>query len=132
MNRCFIVTVKAIYKHSANPKLWIVTLAGTGDGAKQILAGSELDGSCHYTVGQLGIFIPVGAIVPDKLADEMWVKGRLGGKKKNRVRATMRDGVLSDGLFYGSPSDKVVSPSWNPAWKAGDDVTAEVGVTFKE
>ena len=81
----------------------------------------------HYAQGQLGFFIPDGAIVPDKLADEMWVQGKLAGAKRNRVRAREFKGVWSEGLFYGSQGD-----SWNPAWKPGDDVTKEVGVTFRD
>jgi hypothetical protein len=94
----------------------------------------------HYDEGTLGIFLPDGAIIPDKLADEMWVKGKLAGKQKNRVKARAMRGVQTEGLFYGSRffEDKdgtrqlVESASWNPVWKAGDDVTAEIGVTFKE
>lgn len=128
---CPIVSIKSIQKHPTNPKLWVVAL-NSGPISVQVICGSENDGSCHYFEGQLGIFIPDGAIVPDKLADEMWVKGMLAGKKRNRVKAKMRDGEMSDGLFYGSPSDKVISPSWDPAWKEGDDVREQIGVTFKE
>lgn len=129
---CQIVQITTITKHQTNPKLWVVQLTSTMGFNTQIIAGSEPDGSCHYHAGQLGIFIPDGAIVPDKLADEMWVKGKLAGKKGNRVKAKIRDGEASNGLFYGAPSDKVVSPSWNQRWQVGNDVTAEIGVTFKE
>lgn len=79
----------------------------------------------HYYEGQLGFFIPAGALVPDKLADEMWVKGKLAGAQRNRVKARDNFGVMSEGLFYGSQG-----ASWNPKWKPGDDVTDEVGITF--
>jgi len=79
----------------------------------------------HYYPRQLGIFIPEGAIVPDKLAEEMWVKGKLGGSKKNRVKVRDVRGHESSGLFYGSQG-----ASWNPAWRVGDNVTEEIGVTF--
>lgn len=81
----------------------------------------------HYEFGQLGILIPDGAIVPDKLAEEMWVKGKLAGKQKNRVKARDIRGVRSEALFYGSQG-----ASWNPEWKEGDDVTDEIGVTFAQ
>jgi hypothetical protein len=97
----------------------------------------------HYEDGTLGFFIPDGAIVPDKLAEEMWVKGRLAGKQKNRVKARKFKGVHSDGLFYGSryflPTSTLSklrgktyhdSPSWKPEWKEGDDVTEQVGIIF--
>jgi hypothetical protein len=78
----------------------------------------------HYYEGQLGFFLPAGTIVPDKLAKEMWVLGRLGGKQKNRVVAKTMDGVQSDGLFYGSQG-----PSWNPIWVAGQEIDEELGIT---
>jgi hypothetical protein len=81
----------------------------------------------HYSEGQLGFFIPVGAIVPHKLLEEMWLVGKLGGNKRNRVKAREQFGVMSEGLFYGSQG-----ASWNPAWKAGDDVTDELGIILAE
>ena len=87
----------------------------------------------HYDDGVLGFFIPEGAIVPDKLAEEMWVKGKLAGKRRNRVKARMMDGVHSDGLFYGSryyaTGEYIDSPSWNPTWVVGQDVSEEVGIS---
>lgn len=80
----------------------------------------------HYHEGQLGFFIPENAIIPDKLASEMWVKGRLAGKQKNRVKSRDFFGVHSDGLFYGSQG-----ASWEEDWKAGDDITEKVGIMFK-
>ncbi len=93
----------------------------------------------HYDNNTLGFFIPEDAIVPDKLAEDMWVKGKLAGKKGNRVKARVMDGVLSEGLFYGanywvkkdSQFVEVDSPSWNPNWKEGQDITEETGITFK-
>ena len=63
----------------------------------------------------------------------------MAGKHKNRVKANERGGVFSQGLFYGSrfwtlhEGTKVYqsSASWNPYWKDGDDVTSEIGVSFK-
>jgi len=125
--KCIIAPLINIQRHPTLPHLCTATVAGNN-----VVVGD------HYDEGALGIFIPEGAIVPDKLAEEMWVKGRLAGKQKNRVKASKRDGAASDGLFYGSrfwtlkDGHKVYqdSASWNPAWKEGDDVTMEVGVTF--
>jgi hypothetical protein len=72
----------------------------------------------HYDEGVLGIFIPDGAIIPDKLVD----------------------GIFSEGLFYGSRfwvvewGEKVYNdgPSFSPSWKEGDDVSEAIGVTFHE
>lgn len=87
----------------------------------------------HYEEGSLGVFIPAGSIVPDELAEEMWLLGRLGGKKRNRVVAKMMRGELTLGLFYGwkwRDNDGVrrESKQWNPAWVEGQDVTEELGL----
>ncbi len=118
--QCIVYPIKMIRRHP-KPGLWIANV-----GSFQVVVGSEPDGRCHYEHGQLGFFIPEGAVVPDKLAKEMLVFGMLAGKKKDTVRAKQRQGIASDGLFYGSQGE-----SWNPAWKEGDDVTDEVGITFK-
>jgi len=120
----------ALTDHPTDPSLQVGWVCG-----KQVVVGR------HYDPGIIGFFIPAGAIVPEKLAVEMWVCGRLAGKKKNRVKETVRRGVLSEGLFYGSRyfvdeggGDRVyyTSPSWNPAWVEGQDVAQEVGITFAE
>ncbi len=108
--------------HPTNPKLKIGTV-----GWNQVVVGD------HYHQGQLGFFVPEGGIVPEKLLREMWLwneelgKGRLGGKKGNRVKARDMDGMPSTGLFYGSQGE-----SWNPEWKPGQDITEETGITFQE
>ena len=79
----------------------------------------------HYAVGELGFYMPPGAIIPDKLADEMELLGRLGGSKKNKVRARNMGGIPSEGIFYGE-----CGPSWNNQWVEGQDITNEVGITF--
>lgn len=126
---CTIYPLTNITPHPTLPHLDVAQL-----GPHQVVIGR------HYDEGTLGIFLPDGAIIPDKLADEMWVKGKLAGKQKNRVKATTRDGVRTDGLFYGSryyiETDNTRTyqdtPSWDPNWKEGDDVTTQIGVTFKE
>ena len=121
MNR-IIVNPITFTDHPADPYLKVGTVGGN-----QVVTGD------HYYQGQLGFFIPEGCIVPEKLLREMWLwneelgKGRLGGKKGNRVKARDMGGVKSTGLFYGSQGE-----SWNPEWKAGQDITEEIGITFQE
>lgn len=86
-------------------------------GGHQVVIGD------HYYEGQLGFFIPEGALVPDKIASEMWVLGKLAGKGKNRVKARFMKGVWSEGLFYGSQG-----ASWNPDWRERDEISQEVGI----
>lgn len=112
MNRAIVYPIH-LSDHPNDPNLQIGEV-----GEHQVVIGR------HYYEGQLGFFIPAGMIVPDKLADEMWVLGKLAGAKHNRVKAREMRGVMSEGLFYGSQG-----ASWNPAWRAGDDVTNDVGLT---
>lgn len=88
----------------------------------------------HYVNGQYGVVIPIGAIVPDHIAEEMWVLGKLGGKKRNRVVRKTMAGHVSEGLFYGAiwinGHEQLFSKIWDSRWHEGDDVTAQLGVAF--
>lgn len=127
VKRCTVHPIRNIRPHPTLASLRVADVGG-----HQVIVGD------HYNEGTLGIFLPDGAIVPDKLAGEMWVLGKLAGSKRNKVRAKERGGVRSDGLFYGSrffsdhdgQKEEVSSASWNPAWQEGQDVTEEIGVTF--
>lgn len=127
--RCIVCAFSIICQHPIHDHLIVARV-----GEHQVVTGN------HYDDGTLGIFIPDGAIVPDKLADEMRVLGKLAGKQKNRVKSRYLSDVFSDGLYYGSrffdivDGQKVfgVGPSWNPEWIEGQDVTEELGITFKE
>jgi len=54
----------------------------------------------QFKTGDLGVYIPEAAIVPDWLIEKMGLTGRLAGKQKNRVKAIKLRGVLSQGLIY--------------------------------
>jgi hypothetical protein len=91
----------------------------------------------HYEEGQLGVVIPAGAIVPDDIAKEMWLYGKLAGKKRKRVAPKMMFGHRSEAIFYAATwtDDNGVlqhSSKWQFHWKEGDDVTACLGVTFND
>lgn len=111
-----------------------------------MICGHQVVVGDHYDEGVLGFHIPDGAVVPQKLLEEMWLwntatgKGRLGGKRGDRVKRREIDGVLSNGLFYGSrywvmkddQKSYVESASWKPEWFAGQDVAAELGIASQE
>jgi hypothetical protein len=126
--RCIVYPIHIITTHPETEHLVIADV-----GEHRVVTGN------HYDEGVLGVFIPDGAIIPDKLADEMRVLGKLAGKKGNRVKAKEMLGVYSEGLFYGSrffdvaDGQKVydVGPSWNSDWIEGQDVTEELGISFK-
>jgi RNA ligase (TIGR02306 family) len=67
---------------------------GRVDGYQFIVAKGQ------FRTGDLGVYIPEQAIVPEPLIKEMGLEGRLAGKEQNRVKAIKLRGVLSQGLFY--------------------------------
>ena len=74
----------------------------------------------EFKSGDRAAYIPEMAIVPDDLLEDMDLKGRLAGKKGNRVRALRLRGILSQGLVYANKSIASLEP--------GTDVTDMLGV----
>lgn len=72
----------------------------------------------QFRTGDLVVYIPEQAIVPDALLDELGLRGKLAGKDGNRVKAIKLRGVLSQGLVYPARA----------TWSEGQDVAAELGV----
>jgi len=54
----------------------------------------------QYKAGDLAVYIPEAAILPDWLIKEMGLEGKLAGNNKNRVKAVKLRGCLSQGLLY--------------------------------
>lgn len=60
----------------------------------------------QFKTGDLGVYIPTGAIVPEWLIkrlglwDDEKEKGKLAGKDGNRVKEIRLRGQLSEGLIY--------------------------------
>ncbi len=128
--RCLVGTIR-LSDHPTRPDLQVGVVCGF-----TVVVGR------HYADGVRGVFLPEGAIIPDGLAEEMWVKGSLAGKKKNRVKARDMHGVRSEGLFYGSrfhlgdPGGagfvECVGLSFRKEWHDGQDVSIQLGVRFAE
>lgn len=51
-----------------------------------------------YKKGDLAIYVPEGAVVPDEILEKEGLTGKLAGSKKNRVKAVRFRQVLSQGL----------------------------------
>lgn len=125
--RCVVYPIHLVRDHPA-ADLQVALV-----GPHQVVVGR------HYDEGTPVVFIPDGALVPDALADEMRVLGRLAGKRRNRVKARELLGIYSEGLVYGSRFFDVVEGEkrydvarlWNPEWAEGQDVTEELGIMFK-
>lgn len=58
----------------------------------------------RYQTGELAVYIPEQAIVPEDVITALGLEGRLAGSAHNRVKAIRLRGVLSQGLIY-QPED---------------------------
>ena len=84
-NRCPVIALRCT-RHPTDERYLVASYAG-----RQFVVGD------HYVNGVLGFFIPVGAIIPQPILEDMWLVGRLAGKRKNRVRQRLIGGVTSEG-----------------------------------
>jgi RNA ligase (TIGR02306 family) len=71
-----------------------------------------------YETGDLVVYIPEQAIVPDFILDKLNLKGRLAGKNCDRVKAMNFRGVVSQGLIYPNTGN----------WTVGQDVSEELNI----
>lgn len=106
----------------------------------------------HYRVGDPGVWLRPGAVIPGWLAYQLWMVGKKRAEENFVVRDMPIRGVPSPGLWVGqwyrndSSKESVLRAEelergggrvvdgwiewvrWNPAWRPGDDVTEELGV----
>jgi len=54
----------------------------------------------QFKTGDLAVYIPEQAVLPQWLVKELGLEGRLAGKNSDRVKAVKLRGVLSQGLVY--------------------------------
>lgn len=73
----------------------------------------------RYKNGDKVVYIPEQALLPDKIIEDLGLKGKLAGSSKNRVKALKLRGVLSQGLIYPAA----------PEFKVGEDVKDILGIT---
>lgn len=76
----------------------------------------------YLKTGDLAVYIPEGAVVPEYIQEEVGCLGKLAGSAKNRVKAATLRGVLSQGLCYKA----------RPGWVVGQNMAEELGVTKYE
>lgn len=108
-------------------------LAVVGDYRSIVMKGA-------FKTGDLGVYIPEAAIVPEWLIAQLGLEGRLAGKAQNRVKAIKLRGVLSQGLIVPVPSRSLLgkvmpalqTPETVYGVKEGDDVTEFLGITKYE
>lgn len=107
----FSVTVERITIHK-HPNADALELAQVGDYQAIVRKG-------QYKSGDLVVYIPEQALVPQSLLREMGLEGKLAGKLGNRVKAIRLRGILSQGLVYPA----------RPEWQEGAEVSEILGIT---
>jgi RNA ligase (TIGR02306 family) len=97
-----------------DPEAHSIELAKVDEYFSVILKGS-------LRTGDLAVYIPEQAIVPEPLIEEMGLTGKLSGKDKNRVKAIKLRGQLSQGILYRPAA-------WPEDWKEGVEVSEALGI----
>lgn len=89
----------------------------------------------QYQVGDLAVYIPEQAILPDDLIREIGLEGKLAGSNHNRVKAVKLRGQLSQGILYTVDYDMTsvsytlkCSDGTYTFVKEGDNVADDLGI----
>lgn len=109
----FAVLVRRV-EISPHPNADLIELARIDDYRCVVAKG-------QFQSGQLAVYIPMDAVVPDALLAAMGLVGKLAGPKHNRVKAIRLRGELSEGLVYRPDP-------WPGHWSAALDVADELGI----
>ena len=97
----------------------------------------------QFQSGDLAVYIPEQAVLPEWLVKKLGLEGRLAGKQSNRVKAIKLRGVLSQGLVYSLVGDQnpdfpdactlaVENSTETMGVGEGDDVTEFLGIVKYE
>ena len=105
----FSVPVVSIRAIEPIPNADAIELAVVGDYRSVVRKG-------QFQPGDVAIYIPEAAVVPDDLLERLGLVGKLSGAKKNRVKAIKLRGCLSQGiLFDGAPTGTALGTDMAPA-----------------
>lgn len=126
-----VVRISEVLQHPNADKLDIVKIGGYN-----CISGKLEDGSSRYKTGDLVVYIPEGAILPEWIIDRLGLRGMLAGKDKNRVKAVKLRGVVSQGILYPAYNENN-SGKWfiqtieknRFLVKEGDDVADDLEIT---
>jgi len=101
--KCPVVRVAEVVEHPNADRLSIVRLDGLG---YTCISAKLEDGSSRYKPGDLVVYIPSAAVLPEWLLKVMdfWNeetnKGMLAGSNGDRVKPLRLRGIFSEGLLY--------------------------------
>lgn len=76
-----------------HPNADLIELAKVGDYRSIVRKG-------QFKTGDLAVYVPEAAVVPDWVLTRLGLEGKLAGKAKNRVKAVKLRGILSQGLIF--------------------------------
>lgn len=129
-----IEQVQDVQEHPDADRLTLVKIRGF-----TCIANKKPDGSWRYAPGDLVVYIPEGAIVPEWLLKkmDMWDeekgKGILAGSAGNRVKAIRLRGIFSQGILY--PAQRItgklqafVEKHQFEKFDVGEDVSEYLGI----
>jgi len=120
--------ILAVVPHPNSDNLNVVAVEGIIDG---VIANKDENGNPRWKEGDVCVYVPENAIIPDDVLKERgyWNdekgKGLLGGSKGNRVKMQRFAGLESSGLIF-----QVGVPVTSDSWQVGRGVTfveAQVG-----
>lgn len=117
-------------KIEEHPNADALELAVVGDYCSIVRKG-------QFKTGDLGVYVPEAAIIPEWLIEKLGLTDRLAGKQKNRVKAAKLRGILSQGLIV-PVTNGVLTRNNSGADEdtlfvsEGDDVTEFLGITKYE
>ena len=96
-----VVVIDDVRKHPDADRLTIVSTEG-----HEVVANLQDDGTPRWKTGEVAIYVPENAIIPEDVLkergywDEAKGKGFLGGSKGNRVKMQRFVGFESRGLLF--------------------------------
>jgi len=125
---CEVMTIDEVYKHPEADRLSIVKVRGYN-----CISNLKDDGEPRYKAGDLAVYIPEGAVLPEWLLQKMgfWKdgKGMLAGSKGNRVKAIKLRGIVSQGILYPIVDGcfQLADGTYSPA-TVGDNAAEDLGI----
>ena len=142
---CPVVRVASVENHENADRLSIVKLEGLG---YTCISGKLEDGSHRYKVGDLCVYIPSAAVLPEWLLKSMdfWNaetgKGMLAGADGNRVKPLRLRGIFSEGVLFPTIPMNLIPDSCmlavsiehdgndgSPMLRLGEDASEVLGIT---
>jgi RNA ligase (TIGR02306 family) len=136
---CPVVRIESVEDHPNADRLSLVRLENLG---YLCVSGKLEDGSPRYKVGNLVVYIPSAAVLPEWLLKEMdfWNKdtnkGMLAGPNGDRVKPVRLRGIFSEGILYPAqdgwdpPKPVMVLRETGMRWfEIGEDASEHLGIT---